>query len=204
MKIKQFSANLYEQNSYLIEFKNNHAIIIDPGMNGVELNDYLSTNQLILDRIFLTHSHFDHIFGIRLLKKDHHFVLSLHLAEKDFINQNHFNYASYYQETFQLPKSIIVECFKDQDEFFFDDFILKVYHTPGHTIGSSIFQIQNHLFVGDTLFTSGIARTDLFTGSSKDLKKSLTMIFEHFSSSTMIYPGHNQPKRLKDIQKILP
>lgn len=203
MKIKLFSDSIYEQNSYLIESKEK-GIIIDPGMNGKDILEYIDLNHISIIAILLTHGHFDHIRDIRLLTKDNNIPIYIHLNEIDLINQNSFTYANHYRDSFVLKKNQEIHAFSDRDILQFDDLIFRVYHTPGHTTGSSIFELNQNLFVGDTLFPQGIARTDLFTGSLKELRNSLTLIFKTFSQNTTIYPGHNQIIKLKDISKILP
>ncbi|MEE8403197.1 MAG: MBL fold metallo-hydrolase, partial [Candidatus Hydrothermarchaeaceae archaeon] len=70
------------------------------------------------------------------------------------------------------------------------DSILKVIHTPGHTIGSiSLFlEDERALFSGDTLFTNGgFGRTDL-GGDAKMLLNSLERLKD--VNFDMLYPGH--------------
>ena len=45
------------------------AIVFDPGDNGEYLYDKLKENGISVKAIFLTHGHFDHIYGVKALKK---------------------------------------------------------------------------------------------------------------------------------------
>ena len=42
-------------------------------------------------------------------------------------------------------------------------------YTPGHTIDSYCFLLENFLFSGDTILINGTGRTDLENGNSKKL-----------------------------------
>ncbi len=80
---------------------------------------------------------------------------------------------------------------------------LKVYHTPGHTSGSSILyeESTNILITGDTLFYDCYGRTDLESGNINEMKESLNKIFENFKEDTKVYPGHGIGGKLEDIKK---
>ena len=203
MKIIPFQDPRFEQNSYVLETKN-ALLVIDPGMNGLEILSYLQTKERNITAVLLTHGHFDHIRDIRLLSNHYTFPVYLHSSELDLVNLPDFNFATAFQDSFVFKKTQEIIPFDDREQLSFEDINVKVFHSPGHTRGSSCFCVGNHLFTGDTLFAEGYGRTDLLTGSMKDLRISLLKIRESFSSSVMIYPGHNDSKKLKDIVMMLP
>ncbi|MGD9910406.1 MAG: MBL fold metallo-hydrolase [Candidatus Izemoplasmatales bacterium] len=203
MKITKFHANVYTQNSYLVE-EQDHCFVIDPGMNGEEILTYIEENHLTMEAVLLTHAHFDHTKGLRNLAKKGAFTLYLHQEEQKYLNDPLFHYAKMFNDSFMAPQKAIISTFKDLDQLLITGINVTVHHTPGHTIGSSCFEIGVYLFTGDTLFVNGYGRTDLLTGSIKDMRKSLDYLYHHFSSQTMIHPGHDESKKLKDVQKLNP
>jgi len=203
MKIKKFDNNLYTQNSYLIQ-EMNHAVVIDPGMNGMSIASYIEENQLQLDAVLLTHAHFDHTKGLRNLAKIGTFDLYLHQDEKNHLNNPEFNCAIFFGDSFMSPQKADIHTFVDMDEISIAGMNFLVHHTPGHTIGSSCFLLGDTLFTGDTIFANGYGRADLLTGNIKDLRKSLDFIHHHFSTNTMIHPGHDASVKLKEVIKIIP
>lgn len=66
-------------------------------------------------------------------------------------------------------------------------------HTPGHTQGSMVVYIEkeNILFAGDTIFKNSYGRTDLITGSTEAMGKSLDKLFNKFHNIE-VYPGHGE------------
>ena len=70
----------------------------------------------------------------------------------------------------------------------FDGIRVKVIETPGHTLGSVTYLIENNLFTGDTLFNESIGRYDL-GGDKALLKKSLKRLME-LDDLLTVYPGH--------------
>ena len=69
---------------------------------------------------------------------------------------------------------------------------VDVLHTPGHTVGGCCYYLpeEHRLFSGDTLFCASIGRTDLPTGSSSQLVRSVKEKIMILPEDTKIYPGH--------------
>lgn len=87
----------------------------------------------------------------------------------------------------------------EENNFNIKDFNFEVINTPGHTSDSKTFYFKadDVMFVGDFIFKNSIGRMDLPTGSKKDMKKSLDMIFK-YPEDTIIYPGHGDSTTLKN------
>ncbi len=64
----------------------------------------------------------------------------------------------------------------------------QVMHTPGHTLGSICYLVEDVLFTGDTLFGSGCGR--LFEGSPKQMYDALYNKIKPLPRPTKIYFGH--------------
>jgi hydroxyacylglutathione hydrolase len=65
---------------------------------------------------------------------------------------------------------------------------IRIYDTPGHTIDSLCFHIDNVLITGDTLFNGTIG--NCFSGDLKGFYQSIKKIMS-LSGSTVIYAGHD-------------
>lgn len=78
-----------------------------------------------------------------------------------------------------------------------DFFDYQIIRTPGHTSDSVTFYFASEkvMFTGDFLFKGTIGRTDLETGSTLDMQKSLTKI-SNYSDDIKIYPGHGNSSLL--------
>ncbi|MEM0465638.1 MAG: MBL fold metallo-hydrolase [Candidatus Pacearchaeota archaeon] len=70
----------------------------------------------------------------------------------------------------------------------FYDKRIKVIETPGHTKDSLCFLYKNILFSGDTLFHSGIGRTDFPESDPEKMKESLDKLKK--IDFTILCPGH--------------
>lgn len=200
MKITQYGDNIAQQNSYLLTSLTD-CIIIDPGFNGASIIKDIKDKNLHLLAVLLTHGHFDHIRDIRLIQDVFNVTLYIHELDQGFLANEALNGARHFGANFVIKKTQEVKTFKDEDHLTFNDMTLEVWHTPGHTKGSSCFLIQNALFSGDTLFADSIGRSDLETGNLLQLRHSLAKLATHVANDTWVFPGHQEKAKMSDIKK---
>ena len=71
-----------------------------------------------------------------------------------------------------------------------------MHHTPGHCPGGVCLRVarrgsgDTHLFVGDTLFSGSIGRTDLPGGDYERLMRSITEVIFPLGDAAVVHPGH--------------
>lgn len=161
---------------YLIEdIVSKQAAIIDPAWDVMQLLELAQRNGLKVTDILLTHSHLDHINGIDIVLDTFDAQLHLSHAEAKFWNKTPASPVSlhYGGDTIQLGETKI-----------------EVLHTPGHTMGSVCYQIDQQLFTGDTMFVFGCGHCKL-GGDPNILFDTLNLMKKNLPPNTIIYPGHN-------------
>lgn len=195
MHIETFQYNDFSEdfssNTYVVFNDNNEAVVIDPSRNYEGIHRYLEKNNLSLKGILLTHGHIDHMRGIDVLLKYYDVKVYMHFLDKDNLTNPEYNCSSFIDDnesTFDFPTSFVDD---DQVLNIIKDLPIKIIHTPFHTQGSICFYFKeiNSLFSGDSLFKSGIGRTDLAGGNSRQIKSSLEKIFT-LDENVVVYPGH--------------
>ncbi|MDD3159654.1 MAG: MBL fold metallo-hydrolase [Candidatus ainarchaeum sp.] len=90
---------------------------------------------------------------------------------------------------------------KNNPEFEICEIKIKTIFTPGHTKDSRCYLIENNLFSGDTLFTSGVGTT-AYGGDDKDLEDSLNLL-ETLDKKIMLWPGHLYGKEKRELGEAL-
>jgi glyoxylase-like metal-dependent hydrolase (beta-lactamase superfamily II) len=81
----------------------------------------------------------------------------------------------------------------------------KAIHAPGHTRGSLIFEVSDQVLVsGDVLFAGSIGRTDLPTGSAKEMEETLRKKVIPLSDHLQILPGHGSRTTMAHERKTNP
>lgn len=194
MKIKTFTFNSFQVNTYIIETDEKNAIIIDAACHSdeekEELAKYIEGKQLSIKFAITTHAHIDHILGNAWLKEKYKIDLLAHKDSKLFYDQAPM-YASFF--ALDTPKIICHDKdISDLEEIILDNILLRFFHTPGHADGSICIYLPEHniLFSGDVLFESSIGRTDLPGGNFEQLISSIKHKLLVLPNETIVYPGH--------------
>jgi len=161
------------ENCYVVHNSSKEGLIIDPGENRDEIIKHINKNNINVLAIINTHAHYDHIGAVSILKDTLETSFYLHSKDKRLLRS-----ANLYKTIFECDKTITIPSvdyyFEECDtNIKFNDFTVKIIHTPGHTEGSVCFQIDNYLFAGDTLFETDVGRVDLPGGNKTKLIESL-------------------------------
>ncbi len=175
-------------NTYILWKNKDKAILIDPGYNGGNcLIEHIKKLGLTISSILITHGHFDHVGALEDVCNEYPHA-KIYCDEHTLIEikDPKFNLRD---NLIYEPKDVII--INDNDNLELDDYVIKVIHTPFHTLGSTCFYVkeENLLFSGDTLFKSSIGRVDLPSGSAKTIESSLSKLLI-LSKETKILPGH--------------
>lgn len=181
-------------NSYFyIDEKSKHGFLIDAGGNADLVEREISNNEWKIEKILLTHGHFDHIGAVERLSRDLNVPYYIHQNGKQYLSDSEYNLSAY----FGIP--IILGDAKyliDDEEIVLNaDMKLKVLHTHGHTSDSVVFyDAKNELaFCGDTIFKSGVGRTDVPGGNAEQLRQSIEKKIFTLPDNTVLYSGHSAP-----------
>ena len=73
---------------------------------------------------------------------------------------------------------------------------IQAIYTPGHTMNSYCFLLENFLFSGDTILINGTGRTDLENSNSKSLYQSIHEKILNLDKNIVILPGHDYKGKL--------
>jgi len=143
----------------------------------------------------LTHGHFDHCGGVAAFLKS--FDVSVYGHENDVTLAQ---CASKNKWRVRAEDCNITNFVNDGDTILLGDFQIKVLHTPGHTMGSVCYIIDENMFSGDTLFHTDIGRTDFNESNPAEMKKSLKKLAE-IKEDYKVYPGHEESTTLREEQE---
>ncbi len=189
INIEKIVVGPLETNCYLLSDSDyKKAVVIDPGFEGEKIAVKLKSKNLKLDKILITHGHYDHIGGVNTLREI--------TGAKVFINENDAICLVDFRQNFSQFMEKNYTCDPAEGNLVQGDIIktgniiLTVLSTPGHSKGSVSFAGNGFIIVGDTLFQGSIGRTDLPGGSHEVLLESIQNKIFSLSDDTIVYPGH--------------
>jgi len=181
MYVEQLYTGCLAEAAYYIE-SNGEAAIIDPMRETEPYLELLEKRGAKLKYVMETHFHADFVSG--------HLDLAKQTGAKLIFGPTASpNYSSYIAE--------------DGERFELGEVEFQVLHTPGHTLESSLFLLNDKneknyaIFTGDTLFIGDVGRPDLAVKSDLTKEELAGMLYESLQSrilpladEVIVYPGH--------------
>ena len=189
--IQTLVCGAYQENAYLILPEvGDECFIIDPGDDVELLRSAIRQSGRKLCAILLTHMHFDHMLGAESLIADSGAKLYAYGPDALHLNDTYYNRYNEEVSVQRAPETLAPLPLAESLGLCGVHF--KLLPTPGHTEGSVCFYDEENarLFSGDTLFCAGFGRTDLPTGSTAQLRRSLLFLLKNLPEQTHVYPGH--------------
>lgn len=176
---------------FLINEDTKELLIIDPADRAQGIIDWIQSEGLKPVAILLTHGHFDHIMAVEGLRKEYQIPMYASKDEVEVLANPQLNVSTMMGAYVSMKAD---ELFADGDVLELAGMKLKVISTPGHTIGSVCFYIEEEkmLISGDTLFEASVGRTDFPTGSSRQLINSIKTRLFILPEDVNVFPGHGE------------
>ena len=156
-------------------FELKEAIIIDPGCMDDKIVDFIEHNEYALRGVLITHDHFNHVHGLRTLKK---------IYDVPIYALNH-EICEY--------KTVLI---KDGETIKVGPFTVEVFSVPGHSADSAVFKIANLLFTGDTISAGLVGSTASSYGAALEINTLRSKILS-LPRDYIVLPGHGPPSTLE-------
>ena len=192
LKIGRIVMGMCQTNCYFVyEEGKNSAIVFDPADKGEYIYNGLKEKGFSVEAIFLTHGHFDHIWGVEALKELSGAKVYAYEEEKEVCENAKINVSAGAGRPCQIKADVYM---KDGEEVTVAGMTCRLLATPGHTKGSCCyyFETAKMLISGDTLFQESVGRTDLPTGSMSTLVRSIKEKLLPLPEDVKVYPGHGE------------
>ena len=175
MIIQTFEGGFDKNLTYLIWCeKTKHAALIDASTEINPILEYIETNELILTKILITHSHHDHI---------------AYLDDYLRIFSNIIIYCYHQQVNIKVNHHGL----EDNEVILIGNEIITTIYTPGHFHDSVCFWNEKDkvLFTGDTIFVGRTGRTISKGSNIEQLYNSVYDKLLTLPKNTIIHPGHH-------------
>jgi glyoxylase-like metal-dependent hydrolase (beta-lactamase superfamily II) len=181
-----------------------HAAVIDPVLDfdvksgrtstfcAEKILHFIHEHQLTLAWILETHAHADHLSSAKYLQES--------LGGKIAIGAHIGSVQSTFKKLFNLEESFAVDgsqfdvLLEDNQVFQIGQLQAKAMFVPGHTPADIAYQIEDAVFIGDTMFApdTGTARCDFPGGDAQLLHRSIQKILA-LPPETRLFLCHDYP-----------
>ena len=175
----------------LVNHKTGELLVVDPGDQAQLIEKQIEKTGAKPVAILLTHGHFDHAGAAEALADKYQISIYAHEAERETLEDPGLNLCGMIGEHKVYHADIFV---KDEEVLNLAGFSIRVFFTPGHTIGGCCYYIADEkiLFSGDTLFQESVGRTDFPRGSASDLIRAIREKLMPLPDDVTVYTGHDE------------
>ena len=187
-------AHFVENCFFSIDDATRHGFIIDPGAQSEKLLGMIREKGWIIEKILLTHGHFDHIGAVNEIRSALQIPVLAYKSDNDYLRDPEWNLSPSFGLSISIENA---ETIVDGQIIRLDSnpaFSLKVIYTPGHTTDSVIYYSQRDhaAFVGDTIFKDSIGNYQLPGGNFAAIQKSIMERIFTLPDDTILYSGHTE------------
>lgn len=202
IKITCFVIGMIGTNCFLIEDEATGKLaVIDPADHCDELLEQIDERGGKLDYILLTHGHYDHITGAAELCERYHPTVCASEKELPLIAEPSYNLSK--NHGISIKPFTVDNPLQDEETFLLGETEIRFLLTPGHTMGSGCYIMDDCIFSGDTLFCASVGRTDFPTSSMRDMMRSVNRL-KNLGGDYNVYPGHEMFTTLDRERKYNP
>lgn len=198
MRVERIANTIFSSNTFLISKQGFSDVwLVDCG----DVDAILSVlkPEQIVKGVLLTHSHFDHIYGLNDLI--FHFpecLIYTTKSGKDALYSDKLNFSKYHEASFIL-KSDNVQVLNTDSILVFENEIVSIANTPGHDPSCLTFRIGDYLYTGDAYIPGIKTVTNLRGGNKLQSETSRTLIDDLMKLVSFICPGHGDIVSTKSL-----
>ena len=195
--IDSFAAPMFATNCWVLASgPGSECVVVDPGMPDVSLalEEILQRHNLKPVAVIATHGHLDHTFSIQPIADGYDIPIYIHSEDRAYLSAPEkllgAEFAATVAEMNFVEPSQVREL-RNGEVIDLVGLSFRAIHAPGHTRGSLMFEVSEQVLVsGDVLFAGSIGRTDLPTGSAKEMEETLRKKVIPLSDHLEVLPGH--------------
>ena len=184
----------YAENCFFyLDEETKYGFLIDPGAEAERLLAIIRREGWTIEKILLTHGHFDHTGAVDALRSALGVPAYAHENADRYLLDGKMNLSA-----FCIGERMV----RDVKPLHDGDIVslrsgacpLRVIHTPGHTTDSVVYYSgkDRAAFVGDTIFKAGIGNFQYPGGSRPDIVESIRDKILTLPNDTVLYSGHSE------------
>ncbi|MPL57871.1 Hydroxyacylglutathione hydrolase GloC [bioreactor metagenome] len=188
---RKLRLGLLGTNCYILgDEESREGLIIDPAAISNSIPETVTEHQLNVKYILLTHGHLDHMAGLEYVRKLYPEAKLCFNPSDSHLSEN-IELVSYLGMP-ALPNLVPDISLDEGSTLELGKTRFSVISIPGHTPGGICLYTPGYLFSGDTLFNSGIGRSDFEESDTEALRQNIINRLLSLPPETLVFPGHGR------------
>lgn len=191
-KVLQFVNKFFHSNTYILYLEDKPEVwLVDCG-DVAPLIQWCDEHGKSIKGVFLTHTHFDHIYGLNDLLFYIPYV-KVYTSSNGIqsLASPRYNLSLFHEKSFEYAGDVNTleeGCSID----LYPNIFLTAFSTPGHDWSCLAFHVDDYLFTGDS-YIPGVKLVANFPKSNREqAKESLCKILELSKKCSILCPGHGE------------
>lgn len=189
---------------FYIDDTTKHGFLIDPGAQADKLKQIVAEKGFVIEKILLTHGHFDHIGAVNELQEAWGAEVCMHENGKDYAENPAWNLSMQtgqeivLNDVTYLPDNTLITLNANPEHK------LQLIAVPGHTTDGCTYYSEKDgaAFVGDSVFYESYGRTDMPGGDEETLLSNIAKRIMCLPESTILLPGHDDRTSVEHERKM--
>ena len=161
MYIHRIINSVFTSNTYILTSEGPSAFLIDIG-DVQPVKELLDNDGKVVKAVFLTHTHYDHIYGIReLIKAYPDCIIYTSSFGKEALGSDKLNFSRYHNDPIVWTENNISILGEGDKIEITTGNVLEVLETPGHDKSCLTYKLGNDVFSGDSYIPGAVSYTHL-------------------------------------------
>lgn len=189
LQVKRIVNDIFTSNTYIVmDEEYDYCWLVDIG-DFQKVTDALQPNKEIRG-VFLTHGHFDHIYGANALHRAYQncMVYTSAYGQEELYNDKK-NFSLYHETSFMYEGKDVSIIGEGDIVELYPNVAINVFATPGHCPSCLTYCVGDWLFTGDSYIPEVKVVTKLRNGNRELAKQSEKRILT-LAKDKIICPGH--------------
>lgn len=180
---------------FIVDEATGHALLVDPGARPALFEEAARENGWIVEKILLTHGHFDHFGAADELRHGWNAPIFASRKSPAYLEDTYLNLSASHGYDMTLSGTQPLD---DGDIISLDgapNVRLRAMSVPGHTEDSLVYVLDggDMAFVGDVVYEGGPGLTVFPTGNAAELATSIRKKVLTLPPTTTLLSGHSDP-----------
>lgn len=196
ISIHDITNTIFTSKTYIL-YKENCSYVWLVDIGDIEpVVSFLNANNLTVAGVFLTHAHFDHIYGLEeLVKRYPECKVFVCEYAKQALSSEKLNMSKYHGTPINFTCGNVVVVHEEESMIIFEgEPKMEFYETPGHNPGCLTMVIGNLIFTGDAYIPGVGVNTIPLHSNKEQAKESLERILR-LAEGKAILSGHQIDKQ---------